>query len=121
MIPEVLAQNSHNLGTFSGIGPLGNFAPDEAGNIFEKVISSVIGLLTIIAGIYFVFLFIVGAIGWLGSEGDKQKVASARSKITNGIIGLVVVIGAVFFIELIGTLLGLDILNPAGFVSGLWN
>jgi len=118
---KVFAQVPHNLGTINGIGPLGDFVPSEGGNLFEKMISGIIGLLTVVAGIYFVFLFIVGAIGWLGSEGEKQKVATARAKITNGIIGLVVVIGAVFFIELIGTLLGLDILNPAGFVTDLWN
>lgn len=116
----LLAQTPHELGNIVGIGPLGNFVAAGAGEMFEKVMSSIIGILTIVAALYFVFLFIVGAIQWLGSEGDKARLTTARGKITNGIIGLVIVIGAVFFIELIGTLLGVDILHPATFVQDLW-
>lgn len=103
-------------GGFKGIGPLGapSGAASGAGSgieIFGRFISSVIGLMTIIAIIWFVFTFIIGAIGILASGGDKASLEGARKKITTGIIGLVVVISAIFIIKLIGALLGIDILN----------
>lgn len=106
---------AENLGQpLEGIGPLGLEGTTSAQGpaIFTKFISSAIGLMTIIAIIWFIFNFITGAIGIIASGGDKQALESAKKKLTTGIIGLVVVIAAVFIIDLIGTLLGIpDILN----------
>jgi hypothetical protein len=89
--------------------------------MFAKVLSSVIGLLTIIASLWFIFLFMSGAVSWLTAGGDKARVQEAQKKITNGIIGLVVVIAAIFIIDLIGTIIGLDILNPVQFITNFWS
>jgi hypothetical protein len=104
---------------FKGIGPLGleNKSSGDAPQIFNKFISGTIGLMTIIAAIWFIFVFITGAVGIISSGGDKAALETARKKITSGLIGLVVVVAAVFTIELIGWLIGFDlILNPAEFV-----
>ncbi len=94
------------LGPFSGFGPLGN--PTGSGiGIFSKFLSSVIGLMTVIAIIWFVFVFITGAIGMITAGGDKAAVESARKRITTGLIGLVVVIAAIFIIDLVGSLIGI--------------
>jgi hypothetical protein len=78
--------------------------------------------LTIVAGIWFIFVFITGAISVIGSGGDKVKVEAARNRILHGIIGLAVTVAAIFTIELIGRILGLDlILNPAEFVENIWS
>ncbi|HTK03150.1 MAG TPA: hypothetical protein VL401_00025 [Alphaproteobacteria bacterium] len=99
-------------GGFKGFGPLGDPKGTDGINIFSKFISSAVGLMTIIAIIWFVFSFITGAIGILASGGDKQALENAKKKITTGIVGLIVVILAIFIIRLIGFLLGLpDILN----------
>jgi hypothetical protein len=95
-------------GGFRGIGegPLAN--PEGTGiSTFSKFISSVVGLMTIIAIIWFVFTFFIGALGIITAGGDKQALESARKKIINGIIGLVVTIAAVFVVSLIGTLIGI--------------
>jgi len=99
---------------FSGFGKLGlqGGTASNADTIFTNFISSTIGVLTIIAIIWFVFIFIGGAIGYMSSGGDKAAVESARKRIINGVIGLVVVIIAIFVIKLIGYLIGIpDILN----------
>lgn len=94
------------LGPFSGFGPLGN--PTGSGiNIFSKFISSLIGLMTIVAILWFIFVFFTGVIGIIGAGGDKASLESARKRITSGIIGLVVVIAAIFIIDLIGGLIGI--------------
>lgn len=108
-------------GGFKGFGKLGLVGSDaqEANLTFKDFLSSVIGIMTIIAIIWFVFLFISGAIAYMSSGGDKTAVESARKKITNGIIGLVLVIIAIFVVRLIGYLIGIpDILNfPSLFVQ----
>ena len=107
-------------GTIEGFGPLGleGRNPQESTNIFNFFISSTIGLLTIIAAIWFLFVLITGAISIISSGGDKAKVAEARGRITTGLIGLIVVIAGIFILELIGTLIGFDlILNPGEFIQ----
>lgn len=96
---------------FKGFGPLGN--PEGSGiTTFNKFISTTVGLMTIIAIIWFVFKFITGAIGIITSGGDKASLESARKNITTGIVGLVIVVAALFVIDLIGNLIGIpNILN----------
>lgn len=112
--------------TIEGLGPLGGegtnlfLTPTDTLTMFAKVISNLIGFLTVIAGIYFAFQFIFGAYEWITSGGDSQKIQKAQQKMLNGVIGLIIVIAAVFFIDLIGALLGLDILNPIPTIRGLW-
>ena len=116
-----LAQRSENVGPpLRGIGPLGleNQTPANAPSLFNKVLSTTIGVLTIVAAIIFIFQIISGAISWMGAGGDKGAIEEARKRITNGIIGLIIVIAAIFIAELIGSLLGLDlILNPGEFIN----
>lgn len=100
---------------FKGIGPLGleGKDPSQAGGIFNSLISTIIGVMTIIAFIWFTILFIIGGLGIMTAGGDKQKLEDGRNKIVMGITGVIVVIAGVFIIDLIGSLLGItDILNP---------
>lgn len=103
------------LGPLRGFGKLGLEA-DTSGSsalgVFGGFISSAIGLMTIIAVIWFIFVFITGAISIIGAGGDKQAIETAKKKITTGIIGLVATVAAIFIIDLIGRLIGIpDILN----------
>ena len=122
---NIVFAKEEELGTFEGLGPLGTFtveeAVDTAINLFNKVMSNIVGFMTIVAGIWFIFQFIIGAFGWLTAAGDKAKVQASQTKITHSIIGLAIVVAAVFLIDLIGTLLGLKILSPGEFIKGFWN
>lgn len=105
-------------GGFTGFGRLGLEQGGASGALgtFTSFVSSAIGLMTIIAFIWFVFNFLIGAIGIMIAGGDKQKLENSRQKIVNGIIGIVVVISAMAIISLIGYIFGVDILNlPALF------
>lgn len=94
---------------FYGWGPLGleGRNPQESPSIFAAVISTTIGVLTLVAILWFVFVFITGAIGIISSGGDKGSLEAAKKKITNGLIGLVVTIFSVIIIRLIGSFVGL--------------
>lgn len=100
---------------FRGFGQLGlkeDLTGEGALGIFSKFISSTIGLLTIIAIIWFVFVLISGAIGMIGAGGDKATLESSRKRITSGLIGLVVVVAGLFIVDLIGNIIGIpNILN----------
>lgn len=99
-------------GGFKGIGPMGDPKGGSGIDIFTKFISSAIGLMTIIAIIWFIFTLITGAIVMISAGSDKASLESARKKITGGLIGLVVTIAAIFLIDIVGNLIGIpSILN----------
>jgi len=103
-----------------GVGTWGNKSPEGSSSLFESILSNIIGVLTIIAIIWFVFVLITGAIGWISAGGDKQALENSRKKIVNGLIGLIIVIASVFLISLIGSLIGIpDILKISNFINNL--
>lgn len=107
-------------GGFKGFGPLGLEGGQSAILIFTKFLSSVVGLLTVVAFIWFVFKFITGAIGIIAAGGDKQKLESSRNSLTTGIVGLIVVIAAIFVIDLFGYIFGIPaILSPTQWIKFL--
>jgi hypothetical protein len=125
MISKLIAADiplSPNEG-FKGFGRLGleQSNPETAPTIFNSFISGVIGVLTIVAGLWFIFVFVSGAISMISSGGDKGALESARKRIFNALIGLAVVVASIFLIELVGKILGINlILNPAQFVESVW-
>jgi len=105
---------------FKEIGPLGE-ATDPTG-LFNKFLNGVVGVMTVVAFIWFLFLLITGAIGIMTAGGDKTAVQNNTKKITNGLIGIVVLILALVIIRVVGYLLGFDtgnfyFLNPGQFIE----
>ncbi len=111
------------LGILKGLGPLGTFEINitTAANLFGKVLSLIIGVMTIVAGIWFIFQFIIGAFGWLTAGADKTAIENAQKRILNAVIGITVVVAAIFLIDLLGRLIGLEILSPGRFIIGIWS
>lgn len=108
----LLAQIEKEIGEpLRGIGPLGLEGAADAGqapSVFNNFISTMIGLMTIIAIVWFVFLLITGAYGFMTAGGDKAQLETARKRIFTGIIGFVLIIAAVFIVDLIGKLFGIN-------------
>lgn len=119
-----LAQTGVPLGPIEGLGPFGKRiygqGPLAAINDFILILSNIIGVMTIVAGIWFIFQFIIGGFGWLTAGGDKTATENAQKRITNAVIGLVIVVAAIFLIDLIGNLLGIKILNPREVIYNMW-
>lgn len=86
---------------------------------FESMISVAIGLLTVFAGLFFVMFFFLAALKWVTAGNDSSKVGKARDEMVQGVIGLIVVIAAYGIIGLLGTIFGLDILNPSAVINTL--
>jgi len=116
---NLLAQSTRDVGGFfQGFGPLGfegkssSLSIEDVMIVFNRIISGAIGLMTVIAGIWFIFSFIMGAIGFLTAGGNQENIQKATQRLTQSLIGLIIVVAAYAIISLMGNILGLDILNP---------
>lgn len=78
-----------------------------------KIISNLLALMTIIAGLSFIYYFMVGAINWITAGGEAQKAQTARTMIMNALIGLMITVIAYPAILLLSRLLGMPLANPA--------
>ena len=112
-IPHLLSQ----LGSFSP--PVQNewtknvTTPTGSLTTMELVISDVIGILTVVGGILFLYSFLQGSLSWVTAGGDSGKIQKARDQMIQGVIGLIVIVAAYAIIGLVGTIVGVNILNPA--------
>ena len=101
-----------NLGPITGVG---RFQEDVSspGSTAESLISTIVGVLTVVAGLAFLLYFVLGGLTWITAGGEKDKVQKAQKQMTDAAIGLIIVVVAYFIVGVVGTVLGLDILNPA--------
>jgi|GEM_PF-2400973 len=81
--------------------------PGIASGTPDKFISTMIGVLTLVAFIYFMFQVIFAGFGFLTSEGDKGKIESSRNRLSQGVIGIIIIVGALVFVNLVGYILGI--------------
>ena len=85
--------------------------PNALGNLFGNAIL----IFIIVAGLVALIYLLWGALDWIVSGGDKEKLLKARKKIQNAIIGLLIIFaGLVIFNVLVGTVLGGKIIQNNG-------
>lgn len=119
VLPVKAADSELGIGCGEGLGPVAealcNLTSSDtelAGGEFNRIVGVFLGFMTITASIWFMFQIITAGYGWLSAGGDKTKTEAAWHKITNSLIGLVIVVSAWILTGLIGSIVGLDILNP---------
>lgn len=106
------------IGTMQGIGTLGTTT--DPANTLAQMISAAIGLMTVIAGVYFIFNLITGAMSIITSAGDKGALEAGRQKMTTSLIGLIITISAIFIVGLASTIFGIpNFLDFAGMINSL--
>mgnify|MGYP001561311818 FL=1 len=106
-----------SLGNIRGLGPLGD--PQQPGALLEKLVSNVVGFMTVGGILWFTIQIIIAGYGWMTSGGDVKAAADARTRVINALIGLVVVFGALVLVSVVGYLLGVDVLKIGCFVDNL--
>ena len=85
------------------------FANDLTGEAFTSaLISGVIKVLLLVGVIYFIIHFMLGAIKWIMSEGDKGKLEQAQKQVQNAILGLFILFLVFVILYFIGTFFGLQ-------------
>lgn len=77
----------------------------------NKLISNLFGLLTVIAGLTFLYFFIIGAVNWITSSGDPKKIEAAKTTITNSLIGLLIALIAFPLLYIFSHLTQIDFTN----------
>lgn len=127
MLMHVFAQEP--LGTIGGegLGPFGKIGQgivkdSPAGLIgVTKTVSSIVGIMTVAAGIWFMFQLLTGGFFWMTSGGDKAKLETARHRINDAFVGLLIVVAGWAILALTGQFLGFDILitNPGEVMNQL--
>ncbi len=105
------------IGEGGGLGPFGGGTYGtgiEGGKTaleqVTKVISNVVGIMTVAASIWFLFNFLVGGFSWITAGGDKGNLEKARHRMTDAFIGFVIVVAAWIILALMGQFFGYDIL-----------
>lgn len=110
-----------------GIGPLGNFCNDitpgenqtdqgeQVLGQISNIISRVLGVVTIVAFLWFLLQFIVAGFAWLNSGGDSGKLEEARNRIINAGLGLILIVGVMAIMGLVQAFFGIEFLKLESF------
>lgn len=113
------------IGTGPGFGKIINDTTLRCGSgpliAVARIVSTLIGVLTLTAGLFFLFQFLLGGAAWISASGDKNKLTAAQQRLTQALLGLVVVVGSYGVVAVVGSILGIDILlnNPAAIIQVL--
>lgn len=112
----VIAEQSPDLGGFEPLSPLTEKITDAGGKETlitdtDQIISNIVGVLTMLGAFFFLLYFFIGAFHWITSGGDSAKVQKARDQIINGVLGMIIIVGAYAVIGLVGTIVGINILD----------
>lgn len=111
-IPKLtFAQIGLPRGQQAGGAPVTGNAGGDLGNL----ISNTITLFFTIGGIGFMIMILWGAVNWILSGGDKEKIAGARKRITTAIIGLVLLSLTFVITIVVGQITGVDALKTGNF------
>lgn len=86
-------------------------AQSQGVSLLEGLLQTIIGALLIIAILSFFLFFLIGAIRWITSGGDKAHVEAARGAITTSLIGLLVAFSIFAIVKLVETIFGISLLK----------
>lgn len=102
-----------NFGTIKPPDPLkGLISRDRTGaGGISAFLSNLVALFYMVAAIVLIFMILWGAFEWMTSGGDKEKVASARSRIISAIIGMALFAIAYAIIQVLGQFTGFKFFN----------
>ena len=87
--------------------------------VLSAILRVVIGTMTVVASIWFLFKIITGGLAIMSAGGEQGKLAEARSSITSGLVGLIIVLTATIILGFIGSILNIEFLNLGSFIENL--
>jgi hypothetical protein len=99
------------IGTITAPSPIEELTKKGGAEGMSIVINNGITLLYQAAIILFVFMILISALQWITSGGEKEKIASAKGRLTSAIIGLVILGLAWVIVSVLGTITGIKIIG----------
>ncbi len=85
----------------------------------ELYIGDIIGALTALAALFFIVYSFLAAFEWATAGGDSGKVEKAKNRFIWGTLGLVLIVASYSIVGLIGSLVGISILDPAELINNI--
>jgi hypothetical protein len=86
--------------------------PSDGGQAIAKYLGIIWQAIVILGGLFVLLYLAWGALDWILSGSDPERLKRAKDKIFNSIFGLVILALSYLIIKLVGLFLGIDILNP---------
>ena len=86
----------------------GGKSPTTGANTFALLVAILWKTIVILGGLAFLIFFLWGGLEWIMAGGDKQKIETAKNKITQGLIGLAILAGSLVIIKFVGQAVGLN-------------
>jgi hypothetical protein len=103
------------VGNFGSLNPLGTYAGASQVGPF---VSAVISLITILAGLYFLWQLALAGLGMASSGGDEKDLTKARKALGGALTGFVICVASYFIVGYVATTTGFPtIFSPS--ISGL--
>lgn len=78
------------------------------------LISNLVGVLIMIAGLLLILYFVWAGLRWMTAGGDKAALTEARGRLNNALVGFLIVLAAWALYTLVRYMLGLDAGGPTG-------
>ncbi len=104
---------------FSEVSPY-NKGSEDGATLIDNIIgflSNLIGFFTVLASLFFIVYTFSAAFSWLTAGGDSSKIEKAREKLVQGVLGLILIVAAYGIIELVGAIIGINILNVGELIN----
>lgn len=86
-------------------------APVGAGqgeDIFAKILAVIITLFFIVGSLATLIYFLMGALSWITSGGEKQGLETAKNRLTAALVGIIVLASTFAVLQILGSVLGID-------------
>lgn len=101
----------HTFGTINpsqapGGGALGFLQFGQGSEGISNFLTALVNLAFVIAAVIFVILLLWGALEWMLSGGEKEKVEGARNRLTHAFVGLLILAVAFAILQLLGQFTG---------------
>jgi hypothetical protein len=88
----------------------------DPGADFAKILKNTINILFAVGAMAFTIMIVWGAVDWILSGGDKEKIAGARKRIVTAITGLVLLSLSFVIMVVLGQILNIEFLQTGRFV-----
>ena len=125
-LPTLIAANTDNKTL-----PLGSIKPvtnsrapadlseDAVLSTLELWISDIIGIITVLATLFFIVYAFIAFFNWITAGGDQGKIEKARDRLVWSTLGLILIVAAYSIVGLIGGIVGLELLNPGKMIQSV--
>ncbi|HBL51949.1 MAG: hypothetical protein A3D24_00585 [Candidatus Blackburnbacteria bacterium RIFCSPHIGHO2_02_FULL_39_13] len=80
-------------------------------SLLEGLLQTIFGVLILVAILAFFLFFLIGAIRWITSGGDKAHVEGARGAITTALVGLVIAFSVFALAKVAELIFGISLLK----------